>query len=467
MTVGSASDGIQIDLKTGDIIVTAVKRRAGRLSVRTKDITVAVDGTVFLVNAGSDGSRVAVIEGEVRVREKEMETRLRPGEQFATSPAITRRPVEEAVAWSRHADAHRSLLESFRKGMTQTAGVLSPVAVPGQNPPAAGRPEFEEASIRQCDPDNMPPTPGRARGGGPNSLQMTPGRLHALCLTLATLVRTAYGYRPMELEVRNVNDGPRPPERAMRFDAVYGLGVEDGLRVRGGPEWVRSEHYTIEAVAPGTADAATMRGPMLQALLERRFRLRVRIDAEDVPAFALTVAPGGLKVQPMQPGDCSTPGARGEGAKEPLPDAVRAERERKGWRGPVLITEAAYFKIKPTCGFVYREWNGPNMRVEAANSPGRIPLGFDLDARVVDRTGITGSYLYTFEYGPDETTPGAMRMTKERNWIPKPGFDAPATHPKAAPLARALEEQLGLKLEPIRLPREFIVIDAVERPGPN
>ena len=58
-------------------------------------------------------------------------------------------------------------------------------------------------------------------------------------------------------------------------------------------------------------------------------------------------------------------------------------------------------------------------------------------------------------------------MAAERNWNPKPGFDAPATHPKAAPLARALEEQLGLKLEPIRLPREFIVIDAVERPSVN
>jgi hypothetical protein len=162
---------------------------------------------------------------------------------------------------------------------------------------------------------------------------------------------------------------------------------------------------------------------------------------------------------PMQPGDCS---------KEPTPDHIRAERERKGWRGPVLITEAAFFNIKPSCGFIYGERNGPNFRIEAANSPGRVPLGGALGARVVDRTGVTGTYLYTFEYGPDETTPGALRsMSIERDWNPKPGFDAPATHPKAAPLAKALEEQLGLKLEPIRLPREFLVIDRVERPGPN
>jgi uncharacterized protein (TIGR03435 family) len=69
----------------------------------------------------------------------------------------------------------------------------------------------------------------------------------------------------------------------------------------------------------------------------------------------------------------------------------------------------------------------------------------------VDRTGIAGTYLYTFEYGLDETTPGALRlMSIERDWNPEPGFDAAATHPKAAPLAKALEEQLGLELEPIR-----------------
>ena len=80
MTVDRASDGIQIDLNTGDIIVSTAKQRDGHLYVRTKDMTVTVDGTVFLTNAGERGSRVGVIEGEVRVREGDKETRLRPGE---------------------------------------------------------------------------------------------------------------------------------------------------------------------------------------------------------------------------------------------------------------------------------------------------------------------------------------------------------------------------------------------------
>src|SRR5687767_8582509 len=86
MTVDRGSDGIRIDLKTGDIIVTAAKQRDGHLSVRTSDMTVAVDGTAFLANAGQQGSRVGVIEGEVRVRERGTPLRRSGGPGGTTLP---------------------------------------------------------------------------------------------------------------------------------------------------------------------------------------------------------------------------------------------------------------------------------------------------------------------------------------------------------------------------------------------
>ena len=43
----------------------------------------------------------------------------------------------------------------------------------------------------------------------------------------------------------------------------------------------------------------------------------------------------------------------------------------------------------------------------------------------------------------------------------------PSTVPRAPGIVTALEEQLGLRLERVRAPREFIVIDQVERPTPN
>ena len=143
MTVGRAADGIQIGLKTGDIIVSAAKQRDGHLYVQTKDMTVSVVGTVFLVNADEEGSRVGVIEGEVRVRERGTawsrsgrqggrETRLRPGEQVATSSAIVARPLTEDINWSRNATAHLAILDSSMKATAQPAQSTAPITPPEQ-----------------------------------------------------------------------------------------------------------------------------------------------------------------------------------------------------------------------------------------------------------------------------------------------------------------------------------------------
>lgn len=466
MTVGRASDGIQIDLKTGDIIVTAARPRDGHLSVRTKDMIVGLSAaaheakadTVFLVNAGQDGSRVAVIEGEVRVREQRTplrrsggpgdgETRLRPGEQVATS-AIGRRPLAEDITWSRNAAAHRAILESFTKGMAQTAGTLSPVATPRQSAAADGQAassEFEEESIRKCDPDNLPPLPAGARGGGANSFYMTPGRTYALCMTLATLVRTAYGYGPMDLDYRKPEGtrGLGPDGRGMNVNIPYGLGVEDGRRVRGAPDWVLSERYTIEAVAGGSPNAETMRGPMLQALLVKRFRLKAHIESEQAPAFTLKQARGGIKIKPAESGAC-----------EPMPPGDPSAVPRR--------FDAVRRGEKPSCGFTSQP-NGPNHVVVAGDVALSTlaqwlggPLG---DLQVTDQTGRTDKYNFVLEFVWDGNTPGRRRV------LPPPG-----DHSGIAPAPTiyvALEEQLGLSLEPAKASREFIVIDHVERPGPN
>jgi uncharacterized protein (TIGR03435 family) len=455
LTVGRAADGIQIDLKKGDIIVTAVEQRDGHLYVQTKDMTVAVVGTVFLVNAGQDGSRVAVIEGEVRVHEGRTETVLRPGEQISTNPAVVARPVAEEIGWSRESAALRGILATFARGMELSAGPRTPLtdapgsanaafdqggAAAAQGQPAAPRPQFEEASIRTCDPDNIPEPPAGSRGGGANSFQMTPGRTHALCLTLATIVRHAYGYGPVDVEFLNL--GGRG--RGFALNTVYGLGVEDGRRVRGGPDWVRSERYTIDAVADGAADAATMSGPMLRDLLERRFKLKVHIETEQIPAFAITVAPGGLKIKE---GIC-TGADPSEAPLRSTADMVRRNLEaaRRG------ATTAG------PCGFAGTV-NGPNRLFVGAGAGVPLVSGF-LGAPVIDRTGIpaTVRFNYVLEFAPDERTPGPLARSQSNE---------PSDIPRAPDLFTALEQQLGLRLEPAQAPREFIVIDQVERATPN
>jgi len=453
LTVERDDDGLGIRLRRGDIIVSAAKQRNGHLYVHTRDMTIAVVGTVFLVNAADEGSRVAVIEGEVRVRENAMETRLRPGEQFATSPTIARRPVEDAITWSRHADVHRSLLESFKKGMAQTAGVLAPVAPPGQTPLAAAQAEFEEASVRECDPDNVPEAPAGARGGGANSFQMTPGRLFGLCLTPATLIRTAYGYTPAAIDFNPARGGRAA--RGMNVNIVYGLGVEDGLRVRGGPDWVRNTHYTIEAVAGTPADAEAMRGPMLRALLERRFGLRMHIETEQIPAFALTVAPGGFKLKEgvcIPPDPPPTPGVGGSTA-----DGVRRNLNAAR-RGETTIGP---------CGFGGAV-NGPNMIFVGAGVA-VPPLGGFLGAPVIDRTGIpaTARFNYVLEFSPSEATPGPLGRLPINGPPSLQIAPDPSAVPAAPDLFTVLEQQFGLRVVPAQAPREYIVIDAIERPGAN
>jgi len=207
----------------------------------------------------------------------------------------------------------------------------------------AAAPEFEVASIHACDPDHLPEAPDGARGGGANSLQITRGRLRALCVTVATLIRTAYGYVPWELEF--LAGGDRGQTREPIFGNVAGLGVEDGRRVRGGPDWIRSEHYTIEAVAADgqTPSAPMMRGPMLQRLLERRFQFTGHVDVEQTPTFALTVAKGGLKIKPVT-GIAD--------ACEPMPPPTSTTRRRR--LADVRRGE------KPNCAFM-GEREGPNM----------------------------------------------------------------------------------------------------------
>jgi FecR protein len=102
-----------IRLDRGDIIVQAAKRKTGHLYVASKNCRVAVTGTVFSVNSGLKGSRVAVIEGEVRVSENGATHVLHPGEQLSTSATLDVVPLKQEIAWSQNLDQHLALLAEF------------------------------------------------------------------------------------------------------------------------------------------------------------------------------------------------------------------------------------------------------------------------------------------------------------------------------------------------------------------
>jgi hypothetical protein len=117
-----------IQLQRGNIIIQAAKRTTGHLYVAAQDCRVSVTGTVFSVNAGMKGSRVSVIEGEVRVAEAGAEKILHSGDQLTTNVSLATVPVKQEIAWSQNLDKHLALLAEF----AHLSNKLEAVQLPGQ-----------------------------------------------------------------------------------------------------------------------------------------------------------------------------------------------------------------------------------------------------------------------------------------------------------------------------------------------
>ncbi len=110
LSLDAGRKGNTIELERGKIIVQAAKQRARHLYVETDDCLVAVTGTIFSVNHGTKGSRVAVVEGEVHVNQSGRENILHPGGQVVTAASLSTVPVAQEIAWSKNAAQYDQLL---------------------------------------------------------------------------------------------------------------------------------------------------------------------------------------------------------------------------------------------------------------------------------------------------------------------------------------------------------------------
>jgi uncharacterized protein (TIGR03435 family) len=176
-------------------------------------------------------------------------------------------------------------------------------------------------------------------------------------------------------------------------------------RVDGGPAWVDSDRWDIEAKAEQPIDDDEVLMAMLRTLLQDRFKLKVHWETRPGESLILSVAKGGPKL-------------------------VSGGSDAHGYKNLHARLEATNLPISDLVSILSRNL--------------RLP--------VVDQTGLTGGFTFTLQWDPgpaDVATPE----------------DAPAV--LRSEVAKAMAAQLGLRLEHRRAPVEFLVIDRADPPTAN
>jgi uncharacterized protein (TIGR03435 family) len=202
---------------------------------------------------------------------------------------------------------------------------------------------------------------------------------------------------------------------SVRMLITFAYRIRD-QQLAGGPGWLDSDRYDIHAkppvgepAAPDFFDTTAAERVRLRtrALLTDRFKLLLRSESREMPVYVLTVAKNGPKrgLKQWQEGD------------EP---------------GPQNIGRVNTYTAKKVSMKAFAEGY----------------LSSRMGRAVLDQTGLSGNFNFKLEFVPDQSGPGATDL-------------------KGPTFLDALEEELGLKLEPRKAPVNVLVVEHVERPGAN
>jgi uncharacterized protein (TIGR03435 family) len=230
-------------------------------------------------------------------------------------------------------------------------------------------------------------------------------------------------------------DGYRADGVPVRWLIQQAYGVSDYFLSRLS-DWLNAEHYDVEAkMDTSVADRLSKLTPvqlrlarqqMLQSLLAERFNLKVHRETKDSPVYFLTIGKNGPKLQDAKTGNALAVNADGTPARSRIQIGVAKAGGEE--------VQAFSTDMKTLADLLTRQLSRP----------------------VLDKTGLTGLYDFTFEWMPDlPSTP----MPDSPNAVTLPSVPG-------ASLFTAVQ-QLGLKLEPGKSPIEIIVIDHAENPSGN
>jgi uncharacterized protein (TIGR03435 family) len=347
----------------------------------------------------------------------------------------------------------------LRTFMSAGLVVLASGTVWGQ--PAAAQPSFEVASIKPAPP----PVDGRMMirmGGGPGSAD--PGRIDWVNVALRQMIVKAYGIKDYQLTA---------------------------------PEWMSSARFNVDAKIPPntTEDQLNL---MLQGLLAERFGLKIHREQKELPIYALVVGKNGPKLKEstenstlpgMGPGGMISMGARRGGADgfapPPPPPSGAGSSGPSATAGGSPGGGGAAFGLSVDSGGGRGGTAGATPRPPVKGRggmmmmrPGHLAvakmqlaaladnLTRMLARPVIDMTGLAGEYDFALDWTPDENERGmmpGMPMPMPKGDGGGGGGEARPDSTPGATIFTAVQEQLGLKLDPRKAPIELIVIDHAEK----
>lgn len=220
-------------------------------------------------------------------------------------------------------------------------------------------------------------------------------------------------------------------QRGGRFEAInnsvsrliafaYATGVDlPRSQILGVPAWMDTDRFDVRAIGAQTASQQD-RITMVRAMLSERFHLVVHSETRDVPVYNLVrLRASGPLGEALHQSDIDCEAAARDGSVPPAPSPGQMPPCMKGFLDNQLMARGL------TVG-------------ELATSM----IARFVDRPVIDHTGLTGPYEWTIRWGGNAASDQSL----------------PAT------IFSAVEEQLGLKLEPARGSVQVVVIDHVERP---
>ena len=297
-------------------------------------------------------------------------------------------------------------LDFSRKLILSTAGVLA-LALPlafGLANATPGRAQSQDMASGQND---------SALGAFSIKPSQAPTQMPTYAGSNTRMVKMMYG-----------PDGFMAGNVTMKAIIQEAYGVQAN-QIFGGPDWLDSATYDVTA-KPDQSDQSKDGPPnpsesrrVLQAMLAGRLKLTLHSETRDLSSYALEVVDGGSKLQRAKP-------------------AGSSPNEVKGTDGRILSTSARMqFDGGQVVGIEARRMSTADLAQQ---------LSRQLGSAVVDKTGLQGAFDFNL------------------HWTASANGDS---NQADNPLFTALQQQLGLKLEPQTAPMEVLVIDHIEKPQEN